>query len=121
MTALSQKLRQLTQLQSVLFERSYNPTSQHTGARFLRARLRGPSMLRYYPQAVPKRDLRALAWEMNWVDVAEEARLDDLAALKRRGKGAPRKIPSDRKKARAALKAAAAAEEAKKGGGAARK
>ncbi|KAH9017664.1 hypothetical protein EDB84DRAFT_680629 [Lactarius hengduanensis] len=44
------RLAALARLRSVIFQTSYNPTSQRTGAKYLKRRLRGPSMMDYYPQ-----------------------------------------------------------------------
>ncbi|KZO92330.1 hypothetical protein CALVIDRAFT_530156 [Calocera viscosa TUFC12733] len=105
MASLKTKLQQLTKLQCALFETSYNPTSARTGAKYLRARLRGPAMVRYYPQRIPIQLVRAVAWDMNIVDSREEQRVDDVVDLKKRGKGAPKK------------KKEKAEEKGKKGGG----
>lgn len=94
MASFATKLRQLTQLRCAVFESSYNPDSLRTGAKYLRARLRGPSMMRYYPQNIPIKLVKRLAWDMNIMNPDEEQRLEDVEALKRRGKGAPKKKKS---------------------------
>ncbi|KZO90411.1 hypothetical protein CALVIDRAFT_468223, partial [Calocera viscosa TUFC12733] len=67
------------------------PSSASTGPKYLRARLRGPAMVRYYPQRIPIQLVRAVAWNMNIVDSREVQRVHDVADLKKRGKGAPKK------------------------------
>jgi len=42
------KLQQVVKLRSEIFGTTYNPESLRTGSKVLKARLRGPAMLRYY-------------------------------------------------------------------------
>ncbi|GAA5931789.1 mitochondrial 37S ribosomal protein mS33 RSM27 [Sporobolomyces koalae] len=88
----SQRLQQLVKLRSEVFGTTYNPESLRTGSKILKARLRGPAMLRYYGQrftgfaglqkAIPGLQLR---------DIHEETRLADLEAMRKRGKVKPKK------------------------------
>ncbi|KAH9915709.1 mitochondrial ribosomal subunit S27-domain-containing protein, partial [Amylocystis lapponica] len=51
-TVAPSRLAALNRLRCTIFQTSYNPTSVRTGAKYLRARLRGPSMIEYYPKQV---------------------------------------------------------------------
>ncbi|TCD66415.1 hypothetical protein EIP91_001406 [Steccherinum ochraceum] len=90
--ALPSRLAALKQLQCAIFQTSYNPTSVRTGAKYLRRRLRGPSMINYYPPTLSiaqiKKDIPE--WT-SLVDLDEEQRLQDVEDRKKRGKGAPKK------------------------------
>lgn len=96
-TALSLKSRlaALNKLRCSIFQTSYNPTSVRTGAKYLRARLRGPSMINYYPLKLTIADFNRMAHgELKLRDPDEEQRLQDVEDRKKRGKGAPRKAKS---------------------------
>lgn len=84
------RLAALKQLQCSIFQTSYNPTSIRTGAKYLRARLRGPSMVQYYPTEISIARL-ARNPRRGIVNLEEEQRLRDVEDKKKRGKGAPRK------------------------------
>ncbi|KAH7890079.1 mitochondrial ribosomal subunit S27-domain-containing protein [Phlebopus sp. FC_14] len=74
-----------------IFQTAYNPTAARTGAKYLRARLRGPSMINYYP---PTANISKLArqWpELGLVNFNEAQRLRDVEDKKKRGKGTPPK------------------------------
>ncbi|KAJ7583689.1 mitochondrial ribosomal subunit S27-domain-containing protein [Mycena floridula] len=88
--ATAGRLQALKRLQCSIFMTTYNPNSVRTGAKYLRARLRGPSMVQYYPQSM---DIAKLARDpvLGIVNEAEETRLRDIATRKKRGKGAPKK------------------------------
>lgn len=88
------RLAALTRLRCSVFATAYNPTSQHTGAKYLRARLRGPSMMKYYPQVFKISDINKRFPELELVDEDEAQRFADIEALKARGKGAPKKARS---------------------------
>ena len=85
------RLAALTRLRCSIFATAYNPTSQRTGAKYLRARLRGPSMMNYYPNVLKVSQVNKLFPELALVDEEEEQRFADIEALKARGKGAPKK------------------------------
>lgn len=87
------RLAALVKARCAIFKTAYNPTSARTGAKYLRARLRGPSMANYYPKDI---DLcmskLAKEWpELELVNFAEAQRLWDVDMKKARGKGAPAK------------------------------
>lgn len=100
------RLLEVEKLHCDIFQTSFNPTSVRTGAKYLRGRLRGPSMVDYYPPvlSIPRlnniiaRDAK-LFKELDpaglepvyFADEAEEQRLADVASLKARGKGKPKK------------------------------
>lgn len=88
------RLAALAKLRCEIFQTSYNPTSIRTGAKYLRARLRGPSMLKYYPPETSIAQLRKGSPEWDAVDFDELERLADVEYRKKRGKGAPRKAKS---------------------------
>ncbi|KAF9011932.1 mitochondrial ribosomal subunit S27-domain-containing protein [Cyathus striatus] len=84
-------LKALTQLRCSIFETTYNPTGVRTGAKYLRRRLRGPSMVLYYP---PEINISAIARKYPDLELTNEdevTRLDDIAFRKTRGKSAPKK------------------------------
>jgi small subunit ribosomal protein S33 len=86
------RLAALKALQCSLFQTAYNPTSARTGAKYLRARLRGPAMTKYYPTILRIADLRKSATGAKFlVDEDEEERIQDVEDKKARGKGAPTK------------------------------
>ncbi|KAF8496888.1 mitochondrial ribosomal subunit S27-domain-containing protein [Russula emetica] len=84
----------LARLRSTIFQTSYNPTSQRTGAKYLKRRLRGPSMIEYYPNQLSIATLNKEFPGLDLVDEYEEQRLQDVADKKKRGKGAPKKAKS---------------------------
>ncbi|KAG6817041.1 hypothetical protein H0H87_000453 [Tephrocybe sp. NHM501043] len=88
------QLKALTRLRCAIFQTSYNPTSMRTGAKYLRARLRGPSMVNYYPPVINIAQLARQYPELELVDEDEEQRLQDVEDRKKRGKGAPKKAKS---------------------------
>ena len=88
------RLAALVKTRCTVFQTSYNPTAVRTGAKYLRARLRGPSMLNYYPPAFSLSSIIRQFPEMELVDAAEQQRLQDIEDRKKRGKGAPKKAKS---------------------------
>lgn len=84
----------LVKTRCAVFQTSYNPTSVRTGAKYLRARLRGPSMVNYYPPTLSLSSIIREFPEMELVDAAERQRLQDVEDRKKRGKGAPKKAKS---------------------------
>ncbi|KAI9451289.1 mitochondrial ribosomal subunit S27-domain-containing protein [Russula earlei] len=87
-------LAALTRLRSIIFQTSYNPTSQRTGAKYLRRRLRGPAMIEYYPNQLSISSINTEFRGLHLVDEYEERRIQDVADKKNRGKGAPKKARS---------------------------
>ncbi|KAJ6504849.1 mitochondrial ribosomal subunit S27-domain-containing protein [Mycena vitilis] len=89
--ALPSQLKALTRLRCEIFQTSYNPQNLRTGAKYLRARLRGPSMVNYYPKIVVLSQIARQFPKMGIVDELEVQRLADVEDKKRRGKGTPKK------------------------------
>ena len=91
--ATSSRLAALTKARSAIFQTAYNPTSVRTGAKYFRARLRGPSMVNYYPKDIDlSMSKLAKQWpELELVNFAEAQRLWDVDMKRARGKGAPAK------------------------------
>ena len=85
------RINAVNRLRCSIFQTSYNPTSIRTGAKYLRARLRGPSMVKYYPKVISISKLIREFPELELVDEEEEMRLQDIATRKARGKGPPKK------------------------------
>ncbi|CAA7257328.1 unnamed protein product [Cyclocybe aegerita] len=85
------RLAALTKLRCSIFQTSYNPKSLRTGAKYLRARLRGPSMVAYYPDEFNIPQIIRRYPELEMVDEDEQERLQDVRERKQRGKGAPKK------------------------------
>lgn len=86
------KVRLLNRIRCSVFQTSYNPTSTRTGAKYLRERLRGPAMVKYYPKpdlSITKINNKYPGWDL--VDTEEVVRLGDIEEKKSRGKGAPKK------------------------------
>lgn len=88
------RLIALTRLRCQIFQTSYNPAGLRTGAKYLRARLRGPSMVKYYPQEINLSRIARQYPELELVDEQEEQRMQDVEDKKKRGKGAPKKAKS---------------------------
>ncbi|KAK3397270.1 mitochondrial ribosomal subunit S27-domain-containing protein [Sordaria brevicollis] len=83
-----------TQARCELFSTTFNPEGIRTGNKILRQRLKGPSLVAYYPRKnVGIRELQKefapLGLEVD--DEVDEDRLEHLAALRARDKGAPKK------------------------------
>ncbi|GAA5868729.1 hypothetical protein JCM5296_000677 [Sporobolomyces johnsonii] len=86
------RLQELVKLRSELFGTTYNPDSLRTGSKILKARLRGPAMLRYYGQRFSGwKGLNAAIPGLNLLDIHEQTRLADLEAMRKRGKVKPKK------------------------------
>ncbi|KAK0706555.1 mitochondrial ribosomal subunit S27-domain-containing protein [Lasiosphaeria miniovina] len=88
------RLLELMKAQCQLFSTTFNPERVRTGNKILRQRLRGPALAAYYPRKGP--DLLDLQREVDdlglLVDNDEaDDRLEHIAALKLRGKSAPKK------------------------------
>lgn len=88
------RLAALARIRSTIFQSSYNPTSQRTGAKYLKRRLRGPSMIEYYPNQLSIAALNQEFPGLDLVDEYEAQRLQDVVDKKKRGKGAPKKAKS---------------------------
>ncbi|PFH53577.1 hypothetical protein AMATHDRAFT_73374 [Amanita thiersii Skay4041] len=94
-TVLPSRLAALTRLRCAIFQTSYNPTGIRTGAKYLRKRLRGPSMVQYYPQQLNLAKIARQYPELELVNEVEEQRLQDIEDRKKRGKGAPKKAKNE--------------------------
>ncbi|PIL22348.1 hypothetical protein GSI_15036 [Ganoderma sinense ZZ0214-1] len=88
------RLAALSRLRCEIFQTAYNPTSVRTGAKYLRARLRGPSMINYYPEQLTVPRFNHMAGNFKIQHWDEYQRLADVEEKKRRGKGVPKKAKS---------------------------
>ncbi|KAJ8609985.1 hypothetical protein MRB53_038825 [Persea americana] len=92
MSVAKERIIDLWRVQARVFNTIFNPTAQRLGNKILRQRLRGQSMLAYYPQRVgPFKQLKKAYKGFDTYDDKEEDRLESLAIAKSRGKGAPKK------------------------------
>ena len=89
------RLSSLAKLRCTIFQTSYNPSSIRTGAKYLKRRLRGPSMISYYPEEFNINKIVKAYPELEMVDEDEEERLSDVAERRKRGKGAPKKAKTE--------------------------
>ncbi|KAF9944991.1 hypothetical protein BGZ65_011325 [Modicella reniformis] len=92
-STIATKLEVLNRISCAIFGNLYNPQRIRTGNKILRQRLVGPAINSYYPNVRPinLREITNMAPELNLIDQAEKARLDDIAERKKRGKGPPKK------------------------------
>ncbi|KAI1179900.1 mitochondrial ribosomal subunit S27-domain-containing protein [Nemania sp. FL0916] len=105
MAAVSRtRLLNLMEAQCQIFSTTYNPDRLRMGNKILRQRLRGPSLVKYYPPPGPgirevERAFKDLELETWWEE--EDDRLDYIEGRKQRGKGVPKKkrtaTPSDKR------------------------
>ena len=88
----SSAVSSLKALQAKVFGTTYNPTHARTGAKVLRQRLQGPSMLSYYPPTVNFRAIEKFAPSLGRLkDARELQREKDVERKKMLGKGPPKK------------------------------
>ncbi|GJN88627.1 hypothetical protein Rhopal_001593-T1 [Rhodotorula paludigena] len=86
------RLQQLVKARAELFGTVYNPDSLRTGSKVLKARLRGPAMLRYYGERYSGwRGLNEAIPGLHLRDLVEETRLLDIETMRKRGKVKPKK------------------------------
>ncbi|KAM7209523.1 Mitochondrial ribosomal subunit S27 domain containing protein [Naviculisporaceae sp. PSN 640] len=88
------RILDLMKAQCQLFSTTFNPDGIRTGNKILRQRLKGPSVVSYYPRKmVTFRDFQKEFEHLQlFVENDEEAdRLEHVAGRKARGKGAPKK------------------------------
>ena len=91
----NERLLALRQLQCSIFSTTFNPNSIRTGAKYLKARTRGQTLVAYYPpKDLTFKNVRRMFPELGLVDLDERQRIADLAARKARGKGPPPKANS---------------------------
>lgn len=88
---LPSKLKALTRIRCEIFQTAYNPKNLRTGAKYLRANLRGPAMAQYYPRTINLSQIAREYPELGIVNEYEEQRVQDVEDKKRRGKGTPKK------------------------------
>lgn len=70
------RLQALNQLRTEIFGTTFNPLSLRTGSKVLKARLRGPSMLRYYGERYSGwAKLNAQVPGLDLIDIHEQTRL----------------------------------------------
>lgn len=72
----------LTQVQCQIFSTTYNPDGIRMGNKILRQRLRGPSLVKYYPPRGPDLNLMAKDFKkygLEVIDEEEEDRQEHLA------------------------------------------
>jgi len=81
----------LLQTRAQLFQTAFNPAAVRTGAKYLRRRLRGPSMLAYYPPTLDIAQAIRMHPDLELVDDDEQTRLEDVEYRRKRGKGPPTK------------------------------
>jgi small subunit ribosomal protein S33 len=93
-TVAPSRVAALKQLRCSLFQTSYNPRGLRTGAKYFRARLKGPSVMSYYPQSFDISQIARQHPELEMVNDDEEERLQDVLERRKRGKGPPKKAKS---------------------------
>ncbi|EOD50222.1 mitochondrial 37s ribosomal protein rsm27 [Neofusicoccum parvum] len=92
MSVPRQRILALMQAQCKVFNTVFNPEGNRLGTKVLRERLKGPSVAAYYPRRIGTfNDLAKLYPEWEGLDIQEWDRQEKIAALKARGKGAPKK------------------------------
>ncbi|CCK71122.1 mitochondrial 37S ribosomal protein mS33 KNAG_0G00660 [Huiozyma naganishii CBS 8797] len=94
MSVPRQRLAKLYELSAKIFDQNFNPGRVRTGSKILSQRLKGPSVANYYgnPDFIKFRNLKSLFPGTEFIDPDEQYRLMKVEGLKRRGKGAPKKM-----------------------------
>ncbi|OBT85740.1 hypothetical protein VE02_05258 [Pseudogymnoascus sp. 03VT05] len=92
MSVARSRVVDLMKTQCKIFSTTFNPEGVRTGNKILRQRLKGPAVAAYYPRKVATLDHLRKAYPQlkTWND-DEEDRLEVVAIIKARGKGAPKK------------------------------
>ncbi|KIY45671.1 hypothetical protein FISHEDRAFT_49151 [Fistulina hepatica ATCC 64428] len=85
------RTQQLRRLRCDVFQTTYNPTGLRTGAKYLKKRLRGPSMVEYYPELFDLMKIRRQYPVLELMGQHESERFCDVEERKSRGKGTPKK------------------------------
>ncbi|KAJ1972596.1 mitochondral 37S ribosomal protein S27, partial [Dimargaris verticillata] len=89
---LAARQLKLAELSAKVFGRAFDPQGRRTGEQILRQRLVGKQVASYYPEdPLTFKELQKLYPNEDLVDLEDGARITKLTALKRRGKGAPKK------------------------------
>ncbi|KAK6824752.1 hypothetical protein PG990_003883 [Apiospora arundinis] len=88
------RLLNLMKAQCEIFSTTYNPDGIRMGNKILRQRLRGPSLVKYYPPKQPGlnqllKDFKHL--ELEGVDEEFEDWQEHIAGVRQRGKQPPKK------------------------------
>ncbi|CAN8103734.1 unnamed protein product [Discula destructiva] len=93
MSVPRQRLLELIQARCRIFATTYNPDGVRTGNKILRQRLKGPALAAYYPRKLwSLRDLTdKIGPALETLNDEGDERLEHIARLKARGKGAPKK------------------------------
>ncbi|KAI1104425.1 mitochondrial ribosomal subunit S27-domain-containing protein [Jackrogersella minutella] len=95
------RLLNLMKAQCEIFATTYNPDGIRMGNKILRQRLKGPSLAKYYPPKGPTVFTLEKAFkhlELETINEEGEDRLEHLAGVRSRGKGAPSRRGSAAKK-----------------------
>ncbi|GAB1313042.1 mitochondral 37S ribosomal protein S27 [Madurella fahalii] len=91
------RLLDLMKARCELFSTTFNPEGIRTGNKILRQKLKGPALASYYPRKLMtfrdfQKEFEPLGLEIE--NERELDRLEHIAGLKSRGKGAPKKKKS---------------------------
>ncbi|PRT56721.1 Mitochondrial 37S ribosomal protein S27 [Wickerhamiella sorbophila] len=90
------RLQELFRLQCFVFGKVHNPEAKRIGTKVLRESLKGPQIRNYYypsKQILPTpAKLNKIFGNWTTVDPEEEHRLERNEYLRRKGKGAPKKL-----------------------------
>lgn len=91
-----QRLLSLYKLSAKIFNQNFNLNNTRDGTKYLTRRLKGQAIVDYYGTRdfLSFRNLKTLFPLDTFVDPDEEYRVNKVESLKRRGKGAPKKIKS---------------------------
>ncbi|KAF3912894.1 hypothetical protein AA313_de0207005 [Arthrobotrys entomopaga] len=88
----------MSQVSCRIFNTTFNPTNERTGNKILRERLKGPTVLEYYPkQQFSMREFVKAFPDLSITDEKEEIRVQSVEEHKLRGKGKPKKYKLSRK------------------------
>ncbi|KAF3926650.1 hypothetical protein ABW21_db0200654 [Orbilia brochopaga] len=99
MATARSRILDLMRVSCRIFNTTFNPTGERTGNKILRQRLRGPSLLQYYPKdyLTIKQFQRGFP-ELAISDEKEEYRVQQVEDHKLRGKGKPKKFKLGRQR-----------------------
>ncbi|KAK6347066.1 mitochondral 37S ribosomal protein S27 [Orbilia brochopaga] len=99
MATARSRILDLMRVSCRIFNTTFNPTGERTGNKILRTRLKGPSLVQYYP----KEYLTIKQFKRGFPDLAisdekEEYRVQQVEDHKLRGKGKPKKFKLGRQR-----------------------